>query len=69
MINASWHKRHRMPKNPTPAQRIEWHLEHEKQCRCRPMPSTILELIAEHRRSSHTAGGPSPSLRGRGTRR
>ena len=34
-INAEWHKKHRMPKNATIDQRIEWHLEHLKNCRCR----------------------------------
>ena len=35
-INAAWHKEHRMPGNATIEQRIEWHLEHLKNCRCRP---------------------------------
>ena len=34
-INEEWHKSHRMPKNPTMDQRIEWHMEHLKHCRCR----------------------------------
>ena len=34
-INAEWHQHHRMPKNATIEQRIEWHLEHLKNCRCR----------------------------------
>lgn len=35
-INADWHKKHRMPKNPTVQQRIKWHLEHQKNCGCHP---------------------------------
>jgi hypothetical protein len=41
-INTEWHKKHRMPKNPTIDQRIEWHLEHLKHCRCRnDIPETL----------------------------
>ena len=34
-INAAWHERHPMPKNPSLQQRIDWHLEHLKHCNCR----------------------------------
>jgi hypothetical protein len=44
-INAEWHKRHRMPKNPTVEQRIAWHVEHAKQCACRPIPPKLLEQM------------------------
>jgi hypothetical protein len=44
-INAAWHKRHPMPKNPTVEQRIAWHLEHQKQCACRPIPFKLLERV------------------------
>jgi hypothetical protein len=29
-LNREWHSSHRMPKNATLDQRIEWHLEHKK---------------------------------------
>lgn len=35
-LNAEWHKKHPMPKNPTVRQRVDWHLEHNKNCGCRP---------------------------------
>jgi hypothetical protein len=44
-VNAEWHRTHRMPKNPTMDERIKWHIEHEKYCRCRPIPETVLEAI------------------------
>jgi hypothetical protein len=44
-INKKWHEAHRMPKNPTLQQRIIWHLEHAKNCYCRPIPEKILEEI------------------------
>lgn len=34
-INKAWHEQHRMPKNATFEQRVEWHLEHLKNCSCR----------------------------------
>jgi len=44
-INAKWHRANRMPKNPTLEQRIKWHLEHAKNCNCRPLGGKILEEI------------------------
>lgn len=44
-INREWHLAHKMPKNPTPEQRIEWHREHAKHCTCWPMPPKILAEI------------------------
>jgi len=42
-INVEWHKKNKMPKNPTIEQRIEWHLEHQKHCRCRSIPEKLLD--------------------------
>ena len=43
--NAVWHETHRMPKNPTLEQRLDWHLQHAANCACRDMPPGIrLEL-------------------------
>jgi hypothetical protein len=44
-INAQWHKSHRMQKNATLDQRVEWHIEHAKNCSCRPLGGKILEEI------------------------
>jgi hypothetical protein len=43
--NRAWHEQHRMPKNPTPAQRIAWHREHAENCACRPIPQGVLALM------------------------
>jgi hypothetical protein len=40
-LNAAWHARHVMPKNPTEEQRIAWHVEHAKHCACRPIPPKL----------------------------
>jgi hypothetical protein len=42
-INKVWHEQNRMPKNPTIEQRIAWHLEHSKNCRCRKIERKIAE--------------------------
>ena len=44
-LNADWHRGHRMPKNPSLAQRIAWHEEHARVCSCRPMPDSIAAAI------------------------
>jgi len=47
-LNKSWHETHRMPKNPTKEQRIEWHLEHQKHCACRAIPEKLkAEMIRQ----------------------
>jgi hypothetical protein len=45
IVNAEWHLANKMPKNPTLEQRIAWHLEHQKHCHCRKIPSKLLEEI------------------------
>jgi hypothetical protein len=44
-INAVWHEAHRMPKNASLAQRVEWHKEHASACACRPIPSSVQAAI------------------------
>jgi hypothetical protein len=34
-----------MPKNPTMEERVDWHLEHARQCACRPIPDEIRKEI------------------------
>jgi len=40
-----WHEQNRMPKNPTPQQRVEWHIEHARNCQCRPIPDGVIALL------------------------
>lgn len=42
-INKEWHLKHKMPKNPTMDQRIQWHLAHAKNCGCRKIDGKIAE--------------------------
>jgi hypothetical protein len=40
-INKSWHEKNKMPKNANFEERVKWHLEHEKNCSCRPIPDNL----------------------------
>ena len=42
-LNKEWHLAHLMPKNPSIKDRIEWHLEHTKNCGCREIPEKLKE--------------------------
>jgi len=44
-LNKGWHAANSMPKNATMAQRVAWHLEHQQNCGCRPIPRTVQEQI------------------------
>jgi len=48
-MNAAWHAKHRMPRNATLAQRVRWHMAHEKHCGCRPMPRNVRQAIRSGR--------------------
>jgi hypothetical protein len=41
-MNREWHKEHKMPAGATEKERIEWHLEHARNCTCRPFPKKLL---------------------------
>ena len=42
-LNREWHLGHRMPAKATLEQRLEWHLEHAKNCQCRAITGKIAE--------------------------
>ena len=44
-INKEWHKKNRMPANPSLDQRMAWHIEHAKHCPCRPLPEKLAAEI------------------------
>ena len=50
-LNAEWHLKNKMPEKATLDQRIEWHLEHVKNCACRPMPEKLLSEIEKRKLS------------------
>jgi len=44
-INKEWHQKNKMPKNPTFDQRAKWHLVHQKNCSCWPVPKKLAQEI------------------------
>jgi hypothetical protein len=46
-MNKEWHKQHTMPTRATEKERIEWHLEHTKNCACRPFPPGLMAKLSE----------------------
>ncbi len=48
-INKDWHKKNVMPKKPTLNQRIQWHVDHARECGCRPIPENIKAKLAERK--------------------
>jgi hypothetical protein len=56
-LNAEWHRQHKMPKNPTVQQRIDWHLAHLENCGCRPRLTGKAERANEEAEDQDTHGG------------
>ncbi len=50
-LNKEWHLTHRMPKNPTMEQRIAWHIDHAKNCACRPIPEKLREEMERRKKN------------------
>jgi hypothetical protein len=48
-LNKDWHEQHRMPKNPTLDQRVEWHIAHKKACGCREIPESVKEELRKRK--------------------
>lgn len=48
-MNGKWHKANRMPKNATTAQKMQWHVNHARECSCRPIPKTIQAKMLERK--------------------
>ena len=48
-INAKWHKANPMPKKSTDNQKIQWHVDHARECACRPIPKSILAKMKERK--------------------
>jgi len=51
-INKEWHKKHKMPKNPSFEERKKWHLDHQKNCSCRPISEKLLAEIKNNKKRS-----------------
>ncbi|HAO81677.1 MAG TPA: hypothetical protein DDW92_02150 [Candidatus Veblenbacteria bacterium] len=60
-INKAWHLEHKMPKNPTEAECLRWHLSHVKHCTCWPLPKSLTSKIKKCSRGHYyLSSGPCP---------
>ncbi len=48
-LNREWHRKNRMPEKASLEQRLKWHLEHSKNCRCRPIPDKVIEELMKRK--------------------
>ncbi|HJZ93863.1 MAG TPA: hypothetical protein VKE40_23520 [Gemmataceae bacterium] len=48
-MNKDWHAKNKMPKKASQAERLAWHLEHQKACGCRPIPESLRPLLDQRR--------------------
>ena len=55
-LNREWHLAHRLPRNASLEERLNWHMLHAENCQCREMPDTI-------RRELEARGWTSPTPR------
>jgi hypothetical protein len=44
-----WHKKNRMPDNPSQEQGIKWAVEHAEKCGCCPIPESLLAEIRKRK--------------------
>lgn len=44
-INKEWHEAHKMPRNASMEERIDWHVAHAASCGCRPIPDSVLKAM------------------------
>lgn len=44
-VNGEWHKAHVLGSNAPMDRRVEWHLEHARECGCRGIPGPVLAEI------------------------
>ncbi|MBS3077368.1 hypothetical protein J4233_03785 [Candidatus Pacearchaeota archaeon] len=52
-INKEWHMKNRMSKNASFEQRVKWHTEHNKNCKCREGFPQKLEEEIERRKKKN----------------
>jgi len=44
-MNAAWHAGHRVSRKATPAERLRWHVEHQRACGCRPLTAAMKKTL------------------------
>ncbi|MBN8615864.1 MAG: hypothetical protein J0L92_35045 [Deltaproteobacteria bacterium] len=59
-MDARWHASHPMPRGASIPQRIQWHLDHQRACGCRPIPLKLRAMIARGTKPSRVPWKPRP---------
>jgi hypothetical protein len=61
-INKKWHAKNKMPENAAMGQRTKWHISHQENCNCRPIPDKVVEYIRKNKILSKTKTKPKQNL-------
>lgn len=48
-INKLWHKKNPMPPKASLSQKMQWHVDHARECGCRPIPKNIEAKLKERK--------------------
>jgi 8-oxo-dGTP diphosphatase len=48
-INKEWHEKNKMPTKATLNQKIQWYIDHARECACREIPKNILQKMQERK--------------------
>ena len=48
-INKKWHLENKMPRGANIKVRIQWHVNHKRECGCRPIPKSIQKKLLERK--------------------
>ncbi len=48
-INAAWHRKNRVPKPADTNKYLQWHVDHARECGCRPIPDSAKKLLNQRK--------------------
>jgi hypothetical protein len=51
-MNTEWHRKNKMPTKATEKERLAWHLEHRRECGCRPIPERLAAFAERNRKET-----------------
>ena len=46
-MNKEWHLKNKISAKATFDQRVKWHIAHQKNCACRPIPAKLAEEMGK----------------------
>lgn len=45
-MNRAWHAKNKLSEGASEEERIKWHIAHQKNCGCRPIPKSLSGMLA-----------------------